>query len=423
MVLDRTAQGPPERGVSVHIGRTRPAPVVPGRPALCVAGVCPGEAPWLADLFPDAVVHDTRFRSAAAAVEHVRLRSRHDVQRLPGLTSRVPSRVRDAVRVALTAGVPQVDVVIARSRGAMPWDLERREVTELFEPFLAELLGAAVVLPDIGGPPDLGPGTADPPDVVLKRTSTAIRRLSDVFQQRYQVGLFDVPALDAERRVELFRRVAGADIALCRFTGSEHALATHGWRSAAAAIGGLLAANTTEIGTGLVGRVVPLPPGRAIARNRGELLALDEPAAAGEAGDDALVTLALHRKRDRAVVTGDASFRKPVGEWSLPALRTVKAVHHRLVQTAERFVFRAADDAQAMALANALEQSLRVWTAQGMLVGAGGAGAPSIRGGVDAIPGQPGLHAVVDAQLRPWSHNVVVRVAVRPGEQPEVEVA
>jgi len=423
MALDRTAQSPPARGVSVRIGRTRPAPARPGRPALCVAGICPGNAPWLADQFPDAVVHDTRFRTADAAVEHVQLRTRHDVQLLPGLTDRVPSRIRDAVRVALTAGAPQVDVVPARGSGLAPWDVQEKTFAELVSPFLAELLGAAVVLPDTGGPPDLGLGTADPTERVLTRTSTAIRRLAEIFQLRYQVGLFDIPALQTEQRIELFRRIAGADVGLCRFRGVAGALARHGWRSAAAAVGGLMAGDADALGAGLAGRTVALPPGRAAATSRSELMSLDEPVVVEQPGDDALVTLALHRARDRAVVEGDATFRQPVGEWSLPALRAVKAVHHRMVRTAEQFVFRAADEAQAMALANALEQSLRSWSARGLLVGVGGEGPPAIRGGVDAIPGQPGLHAVVDCQLRPWSHNVVVRVAVRPGEQPEVEVA
>ncbi len=422
MALERTAQGLPERGVSVRIGRTRPAPVRADQPSLCVAGICPGEAPWLADLYPDAVVHDTRFRTADAAVEHVRLRARHDVARLPGLRGEAPSRLRDAVHVALTAGAPQVDVVLARGAGLQPWDLDDRAFAELVEPFLAELLGAAVVLPDTGGPPDLGLGRPEPDDDVLRRTATAIRRFSTIFQQRYQVGLFDVPALDAEQRVELFRRCAGSDVALCCFRGTERARAVHGWRPAAAALGGLLAADRDQLGAGVVGRSVTLPPGRAVPRSRREELALDDPVEPVRRGDDALVMLDLHRVRDRAVVVGDATLRQPVGEWSLPALRAVKAVHHRVVRTAERFVFRAADDAQAMALANALDQALRAWTARGLLVGAGGEGPPRIRGGVDAIPGQPGLHAVVDCQLRPSSHNVVVRVAVRPGEQPEVEV-
>jgi hypothetical protein len=55
-------------------------------------------------------------------------------------------------------------------------------------------------------------------------------------------------------------------------------------------------------------------------------------------------------------------------------------------------------------------------------VGEHGEGLPKITGGVDAIPGEPGLHAVVTAQLRPWSQQVIVRVAVRPDSPPVLEV-
>jgi len=186
-------------------------------------------------------------------------------------------------------------------------------------------------------------------------------------------------------------------------------------------VGGLLASDGDEVGRGLVGRTAVLPPGRAFARSREPDLALEDGVSPLDV-DDHVIRLRLHGRRENAQVMNEPTFRQPVGEWSVAALRAVKVVHRQLIRAAEAFVFRNATDTQAAALGGSLQRALRPYTNRGMLVGGNDGGPPRIKGGVDAIPGEPGLHAIVTAQLRPWSHKVVVRVAVRPGQQPRLEV-
>ena len=421
MSLVPTSTDPLQRGVSVRIGHAQPATVRRGKPGLCIVGLCPGGSPWLADRLPDAIVRDTRYRTDEAAVEHVRVRSRDDLKALPGLGDVAPSRIRDAVVLGLTAGAPEVDVVLARCGDCQPWDLDRPEVSELIAPFLAELPGAVVAYPDIAGPATTQPGQPTQDWETRTRIVNAVRHLAPGLVQRYQVGLLDDAGLEYSVADDLRRSLVGTDVAICGWSGAEHRLRAHGWRSAAAVIGGLLASDGEEVGRGLVGRTAVLPPGRSFARNRTPDLSLEDRAFAGEA-DDHVIRLRLHGRRENAQVTCEPTFRQPVGEWSVAALRAVKVVHRQLIHAAQAFVFRNATDTQAAALGGALQRALRPFMNRGMLVGGTDGGPPRIKGGVDAIPGEPGLHAMVTAQLRPWSHRVVVRVAVRPGQQPTLEV-
>ncbi len=422
MALEPTAGDPLQRGVSVRIGHAQPAVTRRGTSGLCIVGICPTDHPWLADLLPDAVVRDTRYRTQEAAIEHLRLRSRDDIKALPGLAGTNPSRVRDAVVLGLTAGAPEVDVVLARCGDCQPWELDRRNVTELLDPFLDELHGAIIAFPDVGGPVSTGPGTGTPAWERRTRTVASVRQLAGGLIQRYQVGLIDTYDLDEVSRQDLLRSMVGTDFALCGWTGDPDRVRAHGWRSAASAVGGLLASDGKDIGRGLVGRSLALPTGRSFAASRSHRLSLAPPSPPIDDADDHVVRLRLHRRREEAQVLGEPTFRQPIGEWSVGALRAVKTVHRQLVLAADNFVFRNATDTQASALAGALQRALRPYTNKGLIVGAGGDGPPSVRGGVDNVPGEPGLNATVTAQLRPWSQKVMVRVAVRPGHRPVLEV-
>ena len=132
--------------------------------------------------------------------------------------------------------------------------------------------------------------------------------------------------------------------------------------------------------------------------------------------------LRLIDRRNRAVVRSEPTLRRPIGEWSLPAVRTAKAVHQRVVSAAEPYVFERLERAQAFALVAAVSESLGPFIAAGVLVGPDGSGPPEVTGGVDANPVAPGLHADVTAQLRPWCQLVSVRVALRGGAQPTLEL-
>jgi len=422
MALLPTEGDPLQRGVSVRIGHAQPRVARRGTSGLCVVGIVGGDSPWLADAVPDAIVRDTRYRTADGAVEHVRLRSRHDLRVLPCLTSPVPSRLRDAVILGLTAGAPEVDVLVARNGGCQPWELHKPSISELLDPFLDELPGAIVVFPDVGGPIATGPGTEIAHWERRTRILESAQSITPGLAQRYQVGLLDTFDLEPEVQQDLLRGLVGSDIALCGWSGDNHRLRAHAWRSAASVVGGMIASDGDEVGIALAGRSAALPAGRAISRSRHASLSLDERRPISAVEDDNTVRLQIHRQRDQVQVLGEPTFRQPVGEWSLAALRAVKIVHRQLVRAADKFVFRNATDTQASALAGALQRALRPYTNRGLLVGARGEGAPEIRGGVDAVPGEPGLHAIVTAMLRPWSQKVVVRVAVRPGHRPLLEV-
>ena len=422
MALAHTAGDPQQRGVSVRIGHAQPAQSSRATHGLSIVALCRSDYPWLADLLPHAVIRETRFRSHSGAVEHVRLRSRDDLAALPGLADRTPSRVRDAVFMALASGIREVDVVLGRAEGVEPWELGRREMRELIDPFLAELPGAAVVFPDISGPADVGPGTAISSADRVQNTLSAIRQLSTGLTERFQVGLIDALDVGPLEELELLRGLAGADLAMCRWSGAPERMRAHGWRSAAAAVGGLVAGDGEDVGSGIIGRSVQLPTGRLFSSSREPVLALEEEADPSAQLDDTVVELQIHQRRETARLMSEPTFRAPQGEWTLPALRAVKIIHHRMIRAASTFVFRHANEGEAAALSASLQQALRPYSSRGLLVGERGEGLPKITGGVDAIPGEPGLHAVVTAQLRPWSQQVIVRVAVRPDSPPVLEV-
>ncbi len=422
MALAHTAGDPQQRGVSVRIGHAQPAQSSRATHGLSIIALCRGDFPWLADLIPHAVIRETRYRTEAGAVEHVRLRSRDDLAVLPGMTDRTPSRVRDSVFMALSTGIREVDVLLVRAGGIEPWELGRREVRELIDPFLAELPGAAVVFPDVSGPVDVGPGTGVSSAERVQNVLSAVRQLGPGLTERYQVGLIDAVDVEPLEELELLRGLSGSDVAMCSWSGAPERMRAHGWRSAAAVVGGLVATDGEDVGRGIIGRTVQLPTGRLFSTGREPQLALDEERPPAAQLGDSVVELQVHQRRETARVMSEPTFRAPQGEWTLPALRAVKIIHHRMIRAASTFVFRHANEGEAAALSASLQQALRPYSSRGLLVGEHGEGLPKITGGVDAIPGEPGLHAVVTAQLRPWSQQVIVRVAVRPDSPPVLEV-
>ena len=93
-----------------------------------------------------------------------------------------------------------------------------------------------------------------------------------------------------------------------------------------------------------------------------------------------------------------------------------------LIETASRFVFEKVHEAQAASLADALSRTMYPFANAGVVTGPDGRGIPDIRGGVDRSPSNPSLYADVTGILQPWSQRVVVRVGIRPGAQPSLEV-
>lgn len=409
--------------VNVRVGSVRRANATTDQSSVCIVGIAPPDATWLSEAYPDALVKEARLPSTGEAVEHIRFTAVNDAWHLPGLTGSEPSRVRDAVKLALATGAPAVDVVLARAPEAKPWDLQRWDVIGLLNGMLDNLPGSILVFPDMGGPFPVGPTPSDEPTARLMRMIIAARRMAPSWVERFQIALADV-LMDAspDDRLQGALRLISTDIGLCRWLGSEARLREHGWRCGAAAVAGLLSMTGASEGVGIVGRTARLSAGRDSVTGRHDLLRLREIPFPEEPLSENYIDLQLHRVRDEAVVRTDGCFRRPLGEWSLPSLRTVKAVHRRLVDVAETFVFKSADGAQALALEVALQDGLEPFVDQGLLVGPGGSGPPLIRGGVERIPGQPSLTAQLTAQLRPWSQRVQVRVALSPDNKPSLEV-
>ncbi len=416
------ANRPARRGVSVRLGTTGGTAARRDAPAAAIVGLCAPDNPWLQDLYPGSLVKATRYRDAGHAVEHVRLNSRDSAEGLPGLDGPHRSRVRDAVRLALSVGAPSVDLVLARVGGAEPWEFGRLDVHEALDPFLSELTGAVLVYPDMGGPIPVGPGTEHASSERLRALLEGANYGRERWAERYQVALLDDPGLAGDEELELLRGLIGCDVSLVRWAGTTEALARHGWRSGGAALAGLLSADGEDTGRALMGRSIPLAPGRALPRGRHAALSLATPAPVEDDRDSAYLTLQLDKTRDLAAVQTEPSFRAPVGAWPIPALRVVKNIHRLIVEQAERFVFTTVDDTQSIALAIALQRAVRPYSGRGLLTGPDGAGPPDIRGGTVRNPESPGLFATVAAYLRPWSQSINIRVSLRPGAQPSLEV-
>ena len=69
-----------------------------------------------------------------------------------------------------------------------------------------------------------------------------------------------------------------------------------------------------------------------------------------------------------------------------------------------------------------LRRALRAQIQEGLLVGPSGVGPPDVRAFALPNPAEPGLSAVVSAQLRPWAAQVSLRLAMRPNSPPTLDV-
>jgi len=417
---------PPRREVSVRVGGARGSATPVPSAGLCVVGLVPTSWPWLAELAPRALVRDTRFRGERCAIEHLRLTPRDSVEVLPGLVE-AGSLLRDAVTVGLCAGAPVVDVVVARMSGLQPWELDEPDVADAMDHILDDLPGAVVVIPDLAGPPIPAP-ISKPPlepherlDVMRASASRLFTHLSD----RFQIALVDLPAQLAGELPAVLASIPSADAAVCGWSGSPNVMAAQGWRSAAAALGAALVCDRTSSGTSLVGRPISLPPPRRVAQDRRALLATSDawgPAHVDGGPDRVVARVTLDDSGLAGRVSVEGALRHPPGQWTLPALRTVKSIHRRVVETASRFVFDRVDEGRAAAFGVAIRHALEPFTERGMLVGPDLSGPPQIHGWPDRDPAAPALAADLIGWLRPWSITLGVRVVVRPGLPAVLEV-
>lgn len=395
------------------------APDLP--PTVCIVGLLPSDATPLGAVYPKSLLRNTRFTGGDFYVEHLRIQGRDSLDGLPGLDPVVPSRVRDSVAVALNAGAPFVDLVMARVEGLMPWDLDRPELVGAFDPFLAHMFGTCLVMPDAGGPVPVGSRGFESEEIRTARLCRTLRLHGPGLAERFQIGLFD-PVVGWSSDLEAVSAAFGSDIAICRWRGDRDALRAHGWRSAAATIAGIVGANESQVSWGLAGQIAQLPGGRRIVQDRESRLTIGWDVIPEFQPEVEYIDLSVDLSGRVRVLT-EGSLRRPLGDWSIPALRTAKAIHWRIMQAAGQFVFEGARDGQSHALALAVAQSVSPFSQLGVLVGPDGSGEPVITGSVERRPGETQMLVEIGAVLRPWSRNVNVRVSLRPGAQPTFEEA
>ena len=416
---------PSQRGVSVEIGNVRRAGARRALASMCVVGIAPWDSPWLAELYPANIIRTSGGpgEHVRYAVEHVRLSAASSARLLPGLDGSQPSLIRDAVTLAFAAGLSQVDVMLARGADMAPWDLDRTDILELVDPFLYHLPLAALAYPDMAGPAPIGPGTGHSTLDRLLRMVKAINLHSPRWTDRFQVGCIDLVNAPPSELNPAMQRLVGTDCSLVRWRGTDGPMKRHSWRSGATLVAAVLGGAGDRISDPLTGQKFAIPGGRRSSGNRRRSLLLHHPPSDTGPYDDHLVTLDLNRTRDEVTIASEGTMRRPLGEWPLPALRTVKMVHQRIKTTSEAMAFAHANAAHAMALKMALQDALWPLFAKGILSGGPNGGPPEVEGGVDLTPGRPSLTATLTAQLIPWQRDVQVRVSLNPGSQPNIEVS
>ena len=393
------------------------APVV-----TAIVGIAPPDHPWLSALLPAQTVRTSRYGTRDAAIEHLRFSPGQQLDSLPGLDGHHPSLLRDAVKLALTSGAPYVDLIAARGAEALPWDLGREDVQAILIPYLSTLQQAQLALPDAAGPPAHRGAALSDPRASVERLLRVGRGLRETLQEHYQIAYLDYPRAAHGLLREFIQRLGGADIALCSWAGTDDALLRHGWRSASAAMAGMQFRPNTEPTAGTSGQILDLGNGRRVRSTRhGTLLPRPTPRPLPDVAQH-LVELWVQPEGTTAMVRGEPTMRRPMGQWNLAALRTLKAIHHRIQFAAQRFVFRPVDQAQAFGLQTSLEAVLQPFIDGGVMVGPNGLGPPLFAAAPVADRAAPSLVADIAAQVRPWCQDVRVRVAVDPGQGAEVNL-
>jgi len=368
-----------------------------------------------------------------------------DCDSLPGLDHTVdgvlrPSMVRDAARLALQNTDTPVEVALVVADGIDPWDLApepaRPEFSYLLRRYLEQRTGAVVVLPDAAGPPPVAPHSARSPkqrpprsDAFTERWNRLARNLGvfrELLQEYYLIALCDAPiGIDEVLPSDhLLSDLTGIDGGVCTWAGTLDDLRRHSWRSAAAVVGAALSRSIADLSTDtelsvpvLTHHDLRLGNGRVnrIPRLRwaGDL---DQVPRSPESTDAVLVHLGDADRAPRIV--HDASLRRPLGDWPLPALWTAKQVIRRVEETASAYVFATADAAMAIDLSTALQEALEALIGMGVLVGPDGEGAPLVEanvetgGGTAGVPLAPRLVANISTALAPWLTQLNVKVEV-----------
>jgi hypothetical protein len=322
----------------------------------------------------------------------------------------------------LASGSREVDFILARGPDLLPWDLQEPSVVEMVASFLHGCHGSVVILPDAGGPwPRNFSQTTDEFER-LSRLHGTVHMYSPHFVENFQLGFMDaiVPnnLRDAENYIKTFR---GSDVCLCSWTGDQQMLQEHGWKSASSHVAGYMGGKRSYITQSLVGHKIPLGIPRKKNHNRSRLLGASKVLQLHPVLEQNCINLQLEDKKHHGRILSELTFRSPMYEWSIPAVRTVKSIHLAIRRAADPFVFAPVKETEAMILKAAMESVLEPFYSAGVLVGPDGKGAPQVSAKPIRSPSTPMLSVDLSAQIKPWCQNISIKLMVKQGLQPEIQ--
>ena len=414
---------PLQRRISIDLELTRPKSPKEQLPMVTVIGIVPTNAPKFAEVASNTIIRRSpNLGEDQLYVEHVRLSSPVQQVLLPSIQAKVPSKLRSALISILSSGAREVDFILARGPNLLPWDVHEPAVVEMVSSFLQGCQGSVVVLPDAGGPwPRVFSQTTDDYDRIARLHAT-VHMYTPHFVDNYQLGFMDVilPTnfKDAENYIKTFR---GTDVSLCSWAGDQQSIQEHGWKSASAHMAGYMGGQLSYITQSLVGHKVPLGIPRKKNHNRSRLLGAPKTLQLHPVLDQNCIVLALPEKADHCKIHSELTFRNPMYEWSIPAIRTVKSIHMAIRRAADPFVFAPVREAEAMILKAAMESVLEPFFSAGVIVGPDGKGPPTVSAEPIRSPSAPMLSVDLSAQIKPWCQNISIKLMVKQGLQPEIE--
>lgn len=410
-----------QKRVNIDVSLVRPKSPRERLPRLVVVGIVPYDAPIISELAPNTMIRQSHIQEGQPYVEQVRLSSIVQARLLPSIDMKHPSRLRDALIGALSVGIDEVDFILARVPDVAPWAFDDQEVVEMLMPFFNEVPGSMIVFPDLGGPWPRGRLMKLADDEQRRSLLLAAKIYGPVFSENFQVAFFDLPQLAPRDLEQVFASLRGSDISVCTWSGSELNLRRHGWRSSAIFAASYICKRLDMVTQSVVGHKIPLGSGRKIVYDRSSLLGADDNEALPLIVEENCVLLNISRRGDHAEVLSEFTMRRPRYEWSIPTLRTVKAIHQSIRQAADMFVFRPVKKIEAIALETAVSMVLNPFYEMGILVGENGVGKPVVKGA--ALPDQsiPMLSVDLSAMLQPWCQNINLKIMVKSGMEPQIE--
>ena len=327
--MDRTLQ----RNISVDITKIKPATDKSIPPRLCVVGIVPFESPVIGHHHPQMTIRSTKFEERLPYVEQIRFSSIAQQGLLPSIAYRAPSKLRDSLKSLMALGISEVDYILARAPGVLPWDLNHPEIAQMFISYLwcsrcCDCIGFRWSMAKAFG--DLR---------YIDDRQKNLRQCVQYFSasDNYQIGLMDF----VQPKSDLKHIWLVADGGLCTWSGSSHW--QDGWRSAAASIGGFIAI-VTIFPESIVGHYFALGEGELRRPFHSWAHQLKRPLIRSCLNTASTCRFTPTKTSPRFCRSIN---RRPIGEWSIATVRLVKAIHH-LEKGADLFVFRPVKNIEAI---------------------------------------------------------------------------